>query len=247
MKLPYMPFFVGDWLKDPGVTLCRPATRGIWMDLLCVMHEQDRSGVITGTREQLARLGRCSTVELASALDDLRVTRTANITERAGTVTLVNRRMQRDKNARESTRIRVSKHRRNARVTPIEADAENESSGKGEGVGEGSDGTVPTIDDVMQFGEVNAIPAASRRSFFDHHEGNNLWFNKFGRLIKWKQKLISWAANDRSTNANGNGRNNSGKSFDRNRGTLNEGTAELYNLSAIQKAKSVPDAKQSGT
>lgn len=203
MKLPYLAFFVGDWLKDPGVTVCRPATRGIWMDLLCVMHEQDRSGVITGTREQLARLGRCSTVELASALDDLRITRTADVSERAGTVTLVNRRMKREKNGRESTRLRVSKHRRNTLVTPIEADAENSSSGRGEGVGEGQDADVPTLADVKQQGEMSGVPAASCQSFFNHHEGNNLWFNRFGRLINWRQKLASWAVNDRSKPTNG--------------------------------------------
>lgn len=126
MKQPYLAFYVGDWLKDPAVTLCLPATRGVWIDLLCVMHEQDRSGVITGTREQLARLSRCSTVELASALDDLKNTKTADVSERGGIVTLVNRRMKRERNKREQTRYRVSKHRGNTPVTPIEGDSESE-------------------------------------------------------------------------------------------------------------------------
>lgn len=189
------------------------------------MHEQDRSGVITGTREQLARLSRCSTVELASALDDLRITRAAEVSERSGTVTLVCRRMQREKNARETTRIRVSRHRRNALVTPIEDGSE--TSGKGEGAGEGGDSAVPSIGDVLSYAAVNGVVIESAQSFFDYHEGNNLWRNRFDRLINWKQKLASWALNDRSKKHETN-RTNGSQRINRNAGTLNAGATGKY-------------------
>lgn len=105
-KLPYLDLYTGDWLKDPAVSLCEPATRGIWIDLLCAMHERDRCGVIAGTREQLARISRCSAVALDHALADLQTTKAAEITERDGKVTVINRRMKNaaDKRRRDAER-----------------------------------------------------------------------------------------------------------------------------------------------
>lgn len=109
-----MQFYPGDWLKDPCLGMCQPATRGIWMDLLSVMHESDRSGVIAGTREQIARLCRCSAVELGLALSELSTSKTADVTERNSHVTVINRRMQREYKDRIDTRLRVKRHRGNA-------------------------------------------------------------------------------------------------------------------------------------
>jgi hypothetical protein len=111
-KYPYLQLFTGDWLKDPKLSLCAPATRGVWMDLICAMHELDRSGELRGTMEQLSRLARCSTVELAQALTDLQTTGAAGVTDRNGVVTVVNFRMQREHRDRLNATARVSKHRR---------------------------------------------------------------------------------------------------------------------------------------
>lgn len=124
-KLPFMQWFPGDDLKDPQLSLCSPATRGIWRDFLGAMHELDRRGQITGTPEQLARLGRCTAEEAASAIHELRDTKAADVTERNGVVTVINRRMKREYDKRVSTLRRVQKHRshdpgngdRNALVT----------------------------------------------------------------------------------------------------------------------------------
>jgi hypothetical protein len=94
-KLWFMQFNVGDWLKDPCVSLLRPATRGIWMDAICVMHELDQCGQIHGTVSDLARVCRCSPNEMRAALDDLKQRNAAEVTERNGLVTLLNRRMRR--------------------------------------------------------------------------------------------------------------------------------------------------------
>lgn len=111
MKFPYIHFYPGDWKKDPALSQCTPSTRGIWIDLLCAMHEQDRSGVITGTLETLARVCRCSTVEFAAALADFRLHNVADVTERHENVTLINRRMNREYNARNSNRLRKARQR----------------------------------------------------------------------------------------------------------------------------------------
>ena len=113
-KLPAFQFYPGDWLKDPELSMCNPATRGIWIDLLCAMHESDRSGVIVGTPDQISRLCRCSAVELTMAIDEIRDTKTADITERDEKITIINRRMQRQHKELVGNRVRQKKHRKKA-------------------------------------------------------------------------------------------------------------------------------------
>lgn len=144
-----MPFYVGDWLKDAELSLCSPATRGVWIDLLCAMHECDRSGVLRGTRDQLSRTARCSTVELALALTDLQTTGAADVTERNGVVTVANRRMIRERNSREQTRLRVNRHRVGSGVTEKKHECtledDIEVQGKGEGKGGGVEGVIAEL------------------------------------------------------------------------------------------------------
>lgn len=127
-KLPAIQFYPADHIKDPNLSMCAPATRGIWMDLLCAMHENNRSGQITGTPQQLSRLCRCTAVEFSDALADLSSTKTANVTERNGIVTVVNRRMHREAKDRENTNLRVQKFRGNGEVTDLKRESNNASS-----------------------------------------------------------------------------------------------------------------------
>lgn len=95
-KNPYIPFYVGDWLKDPAVTDCSPATRGIWIDLLCSMHERQSSGKLVGNAEQLSRVSRCSVAQFNAAAADLLNTGAAEVFERNGVFTIICRRLKRE-------------------------------------------------------------------------------------------------------------------------------------------------------
>src|SRR5262249_10310727 len=108
-KQPYIPLYTGDWLKDPRLSLCSAATRGVWMDLLCAMHDPDRCGILRGTTEQLARLARCSTAEADLALNELQTTRAADVIQRNGSWEVANRRMVRESITREKRRLSGSK------------------------------------------------------------------------------------------------------------------------------------------
>lgn len=112
-KAPAFQFYTGDWMKDAQLGKCSPATRGIWIDAMCAMHDSDRSGTLAGTPDQLIRVLRCSLAELRAAIAELKATGAADVTERNGSVTLVNRRMQRDYRERLMTRERVKRHRCN--------------------------------------------------------------------------------------------------------------------------------------
>ena len=115
-KLPSIQFYTGDWLKDPRLSMCSAMTRGIWIDFLCAMHELDRVGELRGTTEQLARVARCSPVEIAQALDELSASRTADVSERNGFFTVVNRRMKREYEDREANKTYVRNYREKENV-----------------------------------------------------------------------------------------------------------------------------------
>ncbi len=101
-----------DWLADDAVSACSPATRGIWFDLLCRMHNQGREGELRGSKDQLMVWSRClSAREFEIALDELRITGAADVGGENGTVTLRNRRMYAEALKRKSQADRQLKHR----------------------------------------------------------------------------------------------------------------------------------------
>ncbi len=105
----FMQYVPGDWLSDARVSQCRPETRGIWWDAKSAMHGLDRCGQLSGTVEALSRVCRCRVDEMRAAVDDLRSTGAADVTESNGIVTLVNRRMRREYENRQAVKNRVDR------------------------------------------------------------------------------------------------------------------------------------------
>lgn len=130
-----MKFFPGDWSTDPALTLCAPATRGVWIDLICAMHEFDQSGKLRGTADQLARFARCTTVEFVQAMTDLQTSMAADVAERNGVYEICNRRMAAAYKIRKSVADRVQRHRNknrngvcNAGETPQRLDVRDQKT-----------------------------------------------------------------------------------------------------------------------
>jgi len=44
-KLPAFMFYPGDWMKDPNLKRCSHAAKGVWIDMLCLLHECEERGV----------------------------------------------------------------------------------------------------------------------------------------------------------------------------------------------------------
>ena len=51
-KLPAFMFYPGDWLKDNSLRVCSLQSRGLWIDLLCYMHESPKRGVLMITEDK---------------------------------------------------------------------------------------------------------------------------------------------------------------------------------------------------
>lgn len=108
---PSFQTYPGDWFKDENLAACSPATRGIWWDAILRMHENDRSGKLSGTIEQLARVCRCTEAEMESAVQELQTTKTADIRYSNGKVFLYNRRMLRESRERKANAERQKRYR----------------------------------------------------------------------------------------------------------------------------------------
>jgi hypothetical protein len=111
-KFPFLKFFVDDWLAEERLRLCSLAARGLWIDLLCVMHKCDRRGYLMQANgqpyslEQLARLTGCSTEEVAHLRQELLTSGVASANEHG---VIFSRRMLRDEEISTARREAGSK------------------------------------------------------------------------------------------------------------------------------------------
>lgn len=103
-KLPAFQFYPGDWRKDPGVQSLSFHDRGVWFEIICLMHESERRGVLTLNgkampEEALARLLGLDNQILTTTLTTLLTFGVAS--REAGTGALMSRRMVRDEQIRK--------------------------------------------------------------------------------------------------------------------------------------------------
>lgn len=97
-KLPWIKFYPTDWRGDPALRMCSLAARGLWMEMLAIMHEADPRGslLINGniiTAKQLASLCGATAREIVALLAELE---TAGVFSRTEGGTIFSRRMKRD-------------------------------------------------------------------------------------------------------------------------------------------------------
>lgn len=65
MSIPWVRWNAGEWAIDPRVSILSPSSRGILVDVICLMHERGSTGVITETVEELLILTRCTFKEFS--------------------------------------------------------------------------------------------------------------------------------------------------------------------------------------
>lgn len=104
-KLPYFPFYTGDWMKDVNLRSVSIAARGFWFELLCLMHESERRGYlqingISPSHEQLARMTGCSSEEASRYLVELA---NATVFSTSNDGIIYSRRMTRDDEKRRKS------------------------------------------------------------------------------------------------------------------------------------------------
>lgn len=123
-KLPWFKMFSSSWLTDPRLSRCSSSTRGIWIDLICSMHEDGQVGVLKGTAEELSRVARCSPQEFILAMTEISTKGVGDISPCPPYVphaslefTVINRRMSREnhkkvleRNKKKNQRVKSKKN-----------------------------------------------------------------------------------------------------------------------------------------
>lgn len=101
-KRPSFQFYPGDWLRDTALRTCSVAARGLWIEMICLMHEGQPYGHLkVGEKvidaRTLARMVGSNPRTIRSLLDQLLH---ANVCEKSSDGTIISRRMIRDEEIR---------------------------------------------------------------------------------------------------------------------------------------------------
>ena len=110
-KAPAFQMYPGDARRDVELHMMTFEARGVWWEMLLCMWDARERGKLEGTVEGLARLVGCTEEQLKKTVQELSVTKTADVTQCNDSVTIINRRMFRDEKQRKLTRSRVQRHR----------------------------------------------------------------------------------------------------------------------------------------
>lgn len=135
-KLPWTPWYFGDWLRDPALRSVSLAARGLWADMLAIMWESPERGISPYAAGKLEAKAWAKVVghradyvrKLVAELELSGV-----LSRRKGDRKIYCRRMVREELARENARKRQRKHRGSVtpHVTPVsqvEAEADSEKA-----------------------------------------------------------------------------------------------------------------------
>lgn len=178
MNLPHIQFYVGDWRKDVGIQTLSYHHRGIWFEMLMLMHCSEQRGrlILAGKpmpNDALARLLGLSPQETHHAVEVILESGVASKDE-AGVIYC--RRMVREEELRQKRKqagsLGGSKRQANREQTP---DIDNENG----------------LERVRGFGKEKGICESDCDWFYYKGSGNG-WTNGGKPMHDWKMTLLSW-------------------------------------------------------
>jgi hypothetical protein len=108
VKRPAFQFYAGDWQRDTSVQACGLAARGLWIEMLCVMHQAEPRGYLVVNNNPpppgvLARLVGGSPEEVAALISELERN---GVFDRTESGVIFSRRMVRD----EAERLKAAEY-----------------------------------------------------------------------------------------------------------------------------------------
>jgi len=112
VKLPWIKFFVADWLSDEALRSCSVEARGLWADMICLMAKSDRHGYLLiggnpARSEQLARICGLTPQRTSELMDELHASGVFSFDKE----TIISRRMVKDEQLRKSDATRKMRMR----------------------------------------------------------------------------------------------------------------------------------------
>lgn len=100
---PSFQFYPDDWQSDSALGTCSAAARGVWVELLCLMHQGEPYGHLTinGQAPSDAMIARCARLNLREVSKGIAELETAGVFQRTPTGTIFSARMVRDEDRRQ--------------------------------------------------------------------------------------------------------------------------------------------------
>ena len=148
MKPPAMQFYVKDWKADTdGLS---PAAKGAWIQICCTLHLAKKRGRATRKPAAWARIIGCPVDEVDTLLHEIDDCECADVTFHNDRITVVSRRMERERKEKEDNALRQRRHRgkrlHNEKVTSPSASASATASAKKKECDIGDAGILPEHD-----------------------------------------------------------------------------------------------------
>lgn len=102
-KKPWFKFYPADWRGDEQLRIVSLAARGLWIEMLCIMHKAEPYGhlVVNGQPVTDAQLAALAGTDLSTAQQLITELETAGVFSRSRTRTIYSRRMTRDEKRRK--------------------------------------------------------------------------------------------------------------------------------------------------
>jgi hypothetical protein len=66
MGRPSFQFYPNDWLSNSNLRRCNHEEKGIWIDVICLLHDQDEYGIVRWPLKEIAQSVGCSLAKLKS-------------------------------------------------------------------------------------------------------------------------------------------------------------------------------------
>lgn len=129
-KIPYMPFYIGDWEQD--LNACSLQTEAAWLKIVIKMFKDDKCGIYKTSIHRLQILWKCSGEVVEEILSDLREENIGEIKSDGNHVIFKNRRMLKEKELSKirskSVQTRYKTSTKRIQNTESENESENDTT-----------------------------------------------------------------------------------------------------------------------
>lgn len=109
------------WLTDEQLNRCSLDTQGFWCRVICMMRKSDTAR-LQGSEVELCRLLSVTPAEFQKCFAEIKLTKTADVTQKSEIFTLMSRKFAKELKVREQNRLRKQRERRHANVPPQSQD-----------------------------------------------------------------------------------------------------------------------------
>ncbi len=180
MNLPHIQFYVGDWRKDLAIQSLSYHHRGIWLELLMLMHCSEQRGrlVLSGKPMSNLNLARLLGLSEQETTDAVKCLLEGGVASRDQNGALINRRMVREEELRAKRREAGSKGGSNTQANREQTPDTDNGSDSG-------------LERVREFARGEGISDSDAQWFYFKGKGNG-WTNGGEPIRDWKATLRSW-------------------------------------------------------